>query len=320
VAIVAGIDEAGYGPLLGPLVVSAAVFHVPDELVDVSMWELLNNSTTAKPSRRRNKLAIADSKKLYRRPADLVFLERVVLATLCASAGQIPTSLDNLLQIVSPDISRLRQNYAWYNHSDPPLPVSATGDEIRLAAKIFGRDMEDCSLKLHGLLSAPLLEGEYNAMVAQTRNKATVLLARALSLVQQVLQTSYGEDVLVYIDRQGGRITYRRALLQAFEQYDLTVRQEDKQTSSYLLQGSGNLRLQFLQGGEQRHMLIALASITSKYLRELFMRMYNTFWQAHLPNLKRTAGYWQDGQRFLAEIEPVITKLGIDKSTLVRRL
>ena len=101
-AIVVGIDEAGYGPLLGPLVVSAAVFQMPDQLVGKNLWDMLAGSVTAKASRRRTSLAIADSKKLYRRREDLVYLERVVLAVLYASTGKTPRNLGELLKIVAP--------------------------------------------------------------------------------------------------------------------------------------------------------------------------------------------------------------------------
>ena len=40
--IVAGIDEAGYGPWLGPLVVSAAALRVPPELAEVDLWKTLS--------------------------------------------------------------------------------------------------------------------------------------------------------------------------------------------------------------------------------------------------------------------------------------
>ncbi|MCH8916798.1 MAG: hypothetical protein IIC52_01970 [Proteobacteria bacterium] len=42
-AIVAGIDEAGFGPTLGPLVVSGVAFRVPDDQVDRCLYGLLGN-------------------------------------------------------------------------------------------------------------------------------------------------------------------------------------------------------------------------------------------------------------------------------------
>ena len=40
--IIAGIDEAGYGPLLGPMVITITAFDVPDEKAKCSLWDLLN--------------------------------------------------------------------------------------------------------------------------------------------------------------------------------------------------------------------------------------------------------------------------------------
>ena len=63
---------------------------------------------------------------------------------------------------------------------------------------------------------------------------------------------------------------------------------------------------------------IALASIFSKYLRELLMARFNAYWAGHVDDLRPTAGYYQDGQRFLRDIEPAIGRLGVDRSQLVR--
>ena len=62
----------------------------------------------------------------------------------------------------------------------------------------------------------------------------------------------------------------------------------------------------------------ALASMASKYLRELAMRALNAFWCREVPNLKPTAGYPQDAKRFKAEIAEKQTELGVEDRILWR--
>ena len=61
--------------------------------------------------------------------------------------------------------------------------------------------------------------------------------------------------------------------------------------------------------GEQ--FCVALASMVSKYLRELFMGEFNRFWQTHLPDLAPTAGYPADAPRYFAALGPVLEQLGV---------
>ena len=55
--------------------------------------------------------------------------------------------------------------------------------------------------------------------------------------------------------------------------------------------------------GETHHLPIALASIMSKYIRELFMLFFNRYWANQVTDLRPTAGYYQDGKRFLLRSE-----------------
>jgi hypothetical protein len=75
--------------------------------------------------------------------------------------------------------------------------------------------------------------------------------------------------------------------------------------------------IDFLADGE-RALPTALASMVSKYLRELSMLAFNGYWRRHLPELKPTAGYPGDSRRFKAEITPLQQSLGIDDRLLWR--
>ena len=64
---------------------------------------------------------------------------------------------------------------------------------------------------------------------------------------------------------------------------------------------------------------VALASIVSKYLRELFMHEFNEYWKTHLPDLAPTAGYPGDATRFLGEIEHLFAKLNLERDRIWRK-
>ena len=64
--ILAGIDEAGYGPTLGPLVVSVSVFRIPEEhpreQTRADLWTSLESVVCRK--RDGHRIPVNDSKKL----------------------------------------------------------------------------------------------------------------------------------------------------------------------------------------------------------------------------------------------------------------
>ena len=76
--------------------------------------------------------------------------------------------------------------------------------------------------------------------------------------------------------------------------------------------------IKFLIEAESKHLPVALASMTAKYVRELFMMRMNRHFQGLMPKLKPTAGYNEDGRRYLTDIEPLIVGQGIDRRRLVR--
>ncbi len=313
-----GIDEAGYGPLLGPLVVSAAAIKVPKATADACLWSLLRDSVSSTASVRRSRVPILDSKKLFSQKEGLAKLERAVLAVVATWRG-LPPSLLGLLRLLNPDVLEKLPEYPWYRDADPPLPRAADAGAARLAGGLLRKDLQAHGAGLAGLWSEVLLEGHYNRLVGNTQNKAIVLSGLTLRLVQRVAEAHPQSDIRFHIDKQGGRAAYGRLLLRAFEDKRLKVVEEGPTNSTYeLVDGRSRWRINFSQEGESRHMLVALASMISKYVRELLMGCFNHYWLGKVPSLKPTAGYYQDGLRFLKDIEPHVRRLGVRRDWLVR--
>ncbi len=75
--------------------------------------------------------------------------------------------------------------------------------------------------------------------------------------------------------------------------------------------------VRFAAGGEA-FLPAALASMASKYLRELAMRALNDYWGGHVERLRPTAGYPVDARRFKAQIAERQAQLGIADRVLWR--
>jgi len=317
-AVIVGIDEAGYGPVLGPLVVSATAFEVPAALADGCLWATLKSSVASKVPKRGGRLPIVDSKVLYQRAEGLGRLEKSVLAMVGAWRG-LPPSFLALLRLVCPSVIASLDGYPWYAGHDAALPSAADLGAIRIAARRLTQDMAEQGVRVAGMWSEVVPEGEYNRQVEATDNKAVVLLGTTLRLVYRAAQVCPEVPVRIYVDKQGGRDYYARSLMRAFEERHLKIEVEGDAYSEYVLTGGGgDLRISFSEGGESRCMATALASMISKYLRELLMASFNAFWARHVPALKPTAGYYQDGQRFLRDIAPHLARVGVDAKWMVR--
>src|SRR6185503_1704468 len=103
--VLAGIDEAGYGPLLGPLVVGCCAFEIDDVLAEHQpppcLWKRLTKLLSRNRTKTGRKLHVNDSKQVYSPALGLKELERSILCMMLASDRRAAT-LAECLQTVAP--------------------------------------------------------------------------------------------------------------------------------------------------------------------------------------------------------------------------
>lgn len=318
-AIVAGIDEAGFGPLLGPLVVTGVAFRVPDSQAHRCLWDTLGDTCARHADRDHRRLTVADSKQLFRGRADFAALERPALVMLAAGA-QRPRTWRELLDALTPNATALLDRYPWYSARDAALPLSGSVGDIGTRANAIRRNMVEERVELLGVFAEPILEEQFNQLVSKTGNKAVAMLGTALRAMDRILRCAPDPRVRLCVDRLGGRVRYREALQTAFPEFELQILEECPERSAYRLANSSRVcRVEFVAGGEDRHFAIALASVFSKYLRELYMHVFNDYWSGRMTSLRPTAGYYTDARRWLNDAASELDRLGIDRTTLVRQ-
>jgi ribonuclease HII len=313
---VLGTDEAGYGPNLGPLCIAACAWETAQGLAALNFYDCLAAIVSADGSD-SSKLAIADSKTLYRPGGNLALLERGVLAAL-AAINRLPKRWRDIWPLLDAEALPQIDALAWHAAYDEPLPRDVLAEELAQVVDPFCDGCYSAGVRLVELQASALFPATFNTAVKRCGNKAEVLSLTTLELARRVLDRLPAGDAVVLCDKHGGRSRYAALLQHVFPEELVRVRHESAALGVYEVRYAGRaIEFRFQPKGE-RHLPTALASMTAKYLRELAMRPFNDFWQRHVDGLRPTAGYPTDAGRFFADISAARRKLKIAKHAVWR--
>jgi hypothetical protein len=324
--LVAGIDEAGLGPLLGPLAIGWSVLRLPEPGADP--WKLLRRTVHKRPTRRA-RLVVADSKRVFSRNAlGWRRLEATALTflALLQEGGRPPADARALFTgAVPPRPGGL--DAPWYDRL-PRLPRVHEEAGIELGAALLARRMRarDLALVDAGVRLVPA--SELNASYRETDNKGATVWERCREVIRHVW-TRHGEEAPdLTVDLLGGRMHYGGLLSEAFPEAQVSRLFEGQEHSAYVLDEDGasadaswlprRMRIDFRAKGEDASFAVALASCLAKYAREVVMTGFNDYFHAHAPELEPTAGYTTDGRRWLEDARSAIASCGVADDVLVR--
>ena len=310
-------DEAGLGPNLGPLVVSATVWELPDGTAPGDMFRVLRDVIvpTAKEADDKH-FAVADSKQLYKPGGTKAHLERGVLIALSSLNRQAAT-WRALFDVLDPASRHYRDSIPWYKEYDEPIPLDLSADDLTAPCRRFVEACRDRGVHLREAQSRVVYPPEFNRKL-ESYGKGELLSRVTLGLAAEQTVSLDG-PISIVCDKHGGRNRYADLLASHFPDAFIEIHGETRELSTYVF-GPAERRIQACFRTRAESVLaVGLASMVSKYLRELAMRAFNHFWCNQIEGLRPTAGYPQDAKRFRKDVAEKRSQLGIEHDLFWRK-
>lgn len=313
-----GVDEAGYGPNIGPLVVSSTAFRGPAALDAVDWWKVLRK-TICRAGKTKSKFVVDDSKAVLAAPTGRASLDQSVVSMLRLAACPHP-GLKEMVTFLAPiDAEHLCAEH-WYVESI----LISDANEDPWSGTNHGRlhdGMTVAALSFDKPMVRVLFPSKFNEYLDRHPTKADVECELILDILGRRL-ASLPDDckqVIITVDRLGGRRYYREIVESlAVDAFVLTV-EEQVELSIYRFTWEGrDVEIRFRVQGDSHSLPVAAASMIAKYVRERCMDEFNEYWSRQIPGLQRTAGYPGDSKRFLAEVQHLLGELGISMNSFWR--
>jgi hypothetical protein len=308
-----GIDEAGYGPNLGPLVMTAVMAEsTAAKPVDgkagrsLDLWADLHE-TVDRAGGDPDRLWVDDSKAIFCGGKGRRRLESTCLAAIHAAANSLPRSLRSLLEHVGAGTFDDAELSGWLGPIDRENPGPPIDCGPGLQGQLERRPLvpSDGAWRIVGVRSVVVGPALFNRGLEDHGLKSNVHYEAFEKLLVWAWDGA-GEFAPTDVrgDKHGGRHYYYGPLSRTFPGLWVDRGAEGPELRVYAVRdGARRMQIRLEPRADQNDGLVALASIVSKTIRELWMDVFNDYWCNRVPGLKRTAGYHTDAKRFRIEIE-----------------
>lgn len=312
---VIGVDEAGYGPNLGPLTIGASIWQVP-ATIDLSTFaNQLEPHFQPKRLQAKDRepfVPLGDSKELYQSGVSTDSLEIGVLSLMQNArkytAGAKSSLWNDLLKHC--DCLKLlpsdhKEQLPWYADFCEEREL-AWLNAAPTFASLAANGLAKLDSVFEGFQARLVDEIVFNQGLQQYGSKGKLLSLATLQLVKdsvERLTLSEVAGIEIYCDRHGGRSKYLELLHAVFDDVFFWIESETAHESRYRTEWNGcPLRIRFTVGGD-RFPPTSAASMIAKWLREASMDCFNNYWESKIADLKPTAGYPVDANRFVDELK-----------------
>lgn len=295
---VLGIDENGMGPRLGPLVVTSVLTEV-----DAAGLTLATSKPRGAISKR-----IGDSKALV--AFDDSALGEAWARAIATRAGHAPRTPAELLAVLAVDSEDDLKKPCPGHHTD--LCWSGDGEAFAAEDAIVESCLRDLAkLEAKGVRvvrarSVLLCTRALNDGAARGLSRFDMDL-HAMERLSLVAKQDAGDEVYALCGKVGG-FDFYGSRFGPLAGYLHTALVEGRARSDYLVPGVG--RLAFVRDADESHLVVGLASLVGKWVRDQLMRRVVRFHRALDPSrdLPEASGYH----------DPVTTRF-VEATALLRK-
>ncbi|MFT5359483.1 MAG: ribonuclease HII [Polyangiales bacterium] len=270
--LVCGVDENGLGPLLGPLVATAATIEVSK--YDAVKLQALGASAGVGDSKQHSafgRMAKAESLTLA--------LTEKALGRPARDADDLfeALTLEGRLGLRAPCPGGQTEKQCW----SAPLPLPAFGGDPIVGHAMLD-ELKAGGVRVRRVRTTLSCASRINTALAQGDSKLQV----DLGLFEDLLLDARGaerKNLLALCGMVGG--------IRKYENYfrRLSPKGKGQGAQAYMVPKLGEVR--FEVKADDRHLPVGLASMVGKVVRELAMRRIVLFYQSHDTKLRDVSGY-----------------------------